>query len=386
MVKNRSIFGLFVSRLSLYDNVEGRPILLKKTSTMDTPEYKVSQNTSADNSESSAPKERGLSNTEGSLISISSSSMSIDETSVSLESLGLEKELLRPKSPSIYSTKPLAKENLKIQEEDKSPHMKLKRRKKERTITDKCSFAFVGMIIVFVSAASITMLIYHIIREECPNEINLLSAIENGTDATVFELNCQDLKGDGFCDDEVNNEFCHYDGGDCCDQNLDRSMCTDCFCHIEYFQTTEYLNCPQVNHNANGEYSFAYHGDGHCDEEFNNYEKFFDAGDCCLPNPTIFFEGEVKDPINQYVIPKFADPPRPCNENECVCIPNNLVCNTTQLGDGICQDFNNGPLCDHDLGDCCLKFWNFYPDESKGNCCNCFCHLGEAAAGVPIVG
>ena len=383
MVKNRSIFGLFVSRLSLYDNVEGRPILLKKTSTMDTPEYKVSQNTSADNSESSAPKERGLSNTEGSLISISSSSMSIDETSVSLESLGLEKELLRPKSPSIYSTKPLAKENLKIQEEDKSPHMKLKRRKKERTITAKCSFAFVGMIIVFVSAASSTMLIYQIIREECPNEINLLSAIENGTDATVFELNCQDLKGDGFCDDEVNNEFCNYDGGDCCNQYLDRSMCTDCFCHIEYFPTKEYLNCPQVNL-VNGKWSFAGHGNGHCDEEFNNYEEFFDAGDCCLQNPTIFYDGSEINPISQSLFPKYADPPRPCLENECVCILNNLVCNATQLGDGICQDFNNGPLCEHDLGDCCLKIW--LPYESKGNCCNCFCHLGGGAAGAPLVG
>ena len=79
---------------------------------MDTSEYKVNQNTSANNSESSAQKERGLSNAEGSLISISSSSMSKDEASVSLESLVLEKELLRPKSPSIYSTKPLAKESL----------------------------------------------------------------------------------------------------------------------------------------------------------------------------------------------------------------------------------------------------------------------------------
>ena len=374
-----------MSRLSFY-NVVGRAVLLHKDYTMGTSEYKVNQNTSAKNSESSAKKVRGLGNGKVPRISISSSSTSEGEAGVSFESLTFEKEFLRPKSPSIQSKKSFVKESLVIQEEDKTLKKKADRRKKKKAIAAKCSFAFVGMITVFVLAASVTMLIYQINREECPNEINLLDSIENGTVETIFELNCQELKGDGFCDDEINNEFCNYDGGDCCDQNLDRSMCTDCFCHIEYFQTTEYLNCPQVNHNANGEYSFAYHGDGHCDEEFNNYEKFFDAGDCCLPNPTIFFEGEVKDPINQYVIPKFADPPRPCNENECVCIPNNLVCNTTQLGDGICQDFNNGPLCDHDLGDCCLKFWNFYPDESKGNCCNCFCHLGEAAAGVPIVG
>ena len=352
---------------------------------MDTSEHKGNHNTSAKNSMSSLQKEIELSDAEVSSISISSSSMSVDEASVSLESLVFENELLKPKSPSIHSTKSLAKESLEIQEEDKTPPKKVKRRRKERAITAKCSIAFVGMITVFVSAAIVTMLIYQINREESPNEINLPSAIENATEAT-FELNCQDLKGDGFCDDELNNILCNYDGGDCCDQYLDRSMCTDCFCHIEYFQTKEYLNCLEVNI-VNGEYSSARHGDGNCDEEFNNYEEFFDAGDCCLPNPTIFFEGSVIDPIQQHQVLKFAFPPRPCNEDECVCIPNNLVCNATQLGDGICQDYNNGPLCEHDLGDCCLKLWNLYPDE-KGDCCNCFCHDGNFAAnaGAPFVG
>ena len=349
---------------------------------MDTSEHKGNHNTSAKNSVSSSQKEIELSDAKVSLISISSSSVSIDKASVSLDSLVFEKELLKPKSPSIHSTKSLAKESLEIQEEDQTPQKKVKRRKKARAITAKCSIAFVGMITVFVSAAIVTMLIYQINREESPNEINLPSAIENATEAT-FELNCQDLKGDGFCDDELNNILCNYDGGDCCNQYLDRSMCTDCFCHIEYFPTKEYLNCPQVNL-VNGKWSFARHGDGHCDEEFNNYEEFFDAGDCCLPNPTIFYDGSEINPISQSLFAKYADPPRPCLANECVCIPNDLVCNDTQLGDGICQDFNNGPLCEHDLGDCCLKIW--LPYESKGNCCNCFCHLGDGAAGAPLVG
>ena len=49
---------------------------------------------------------------------------------------------------------------------------------------------------------------------------------------------------------------------------------------------------------------------------------------------------------------------------------NNLVCNENELGDGICQDYNNGPLCDYDLGDCCLRF---LPNEND-ECCFCFCH------------
>ena len=204
---------------------------------MDTSEHKGNHNTSAKNSMSSSQKEIELSDAKVSLISISSSSVSIDKASVSLDSLVFEKELLKPKSPSIHSTKSLAKESLEIQEEDQTPQKKVKRRKKARAITAKCSIAFVGMITVFVSAAIVTMLIYQINREESPNEINLPSAIENATEAT-FELNCQDLKGDGFCDDELNNILCNYDGEDCCDQYLDRSMCTDCFCHIEYSRTS----------------------------------------------------------------------------------------------------------------------------------------------------
>ena len=350
---------------------------------MSTSEYKVNQNTSANSSNSSVIDEKRPRTVPS--ISISSSSSfkkSIDEESV--DTLILEKDFLKAKSPSIHSTKSFVKESLVIQEEDKAVKKKAERRRKKKAITAKCSFAFVGMVTVFVLAAIVTMLIYQINREEHPNEINLLNNIENGTVENIFELNCQELKGDGFCDDEVNNEFCNYDGGDCCDQYLDRTMCTDCFCHIEYFQTKEYLNCPDISM-INGKLSFAKHGNGHCDKEFNNYEEFFDAGDCCLTNPTILFESIQIHPIYQNEIPKFADPPRPCEKDECICIPNNLVCNATQIGDGICQDYNNGPLCEYDLGDCCLK-WDWLPHEVEGNCCNCFCHLGTAAAGQPPVG
>ena len=108
-------------------------------------------------------------------------------------------------------------------------------------------------------------------------------------------------------------------------------------------------------------------------EDFNNYEQFFDAGDCCLPNPTVFYEGEKVNSAYGFSNPWFSNPPRPCLENECICIPNNLVCNATQLGDGKCQDYNNGPLCDYDLGDCCLRWM---PDFDIDECCNCLCHLG----------
>ena len=36
--------------------------------------------------------------------------------------------------------------------------------------------------------------------------------------------------GDGYCDDETNNAGCHFDGGDCCGNNIDTQYCNDCIC------------------------------------------------------------------------------------------------------------------------------------------------------------
>ena len=36
--------------------------------------------------------------------------------------------------------------------------------------------------------------------------------------------------GDGFCDDENNNQYCYFDGGDCCGDGVDKNYCTECAC------------------------------------------------------------------------------------------------------------------------------------------------------------
>ena len=36
--------------------------------------------------------------------------------------------------------------------------------------------------------------------------------------------------GDGYCDDETNNEACNFDGGDCCGDIVYTDFCWDCFC------------------------------------------------------------------------------------------------------------------------------------------------------------
>ena len=40
------------------------------------------------------------------------------------------------------------------------------------------------------------------------------------------------LVGNGFCNDETNNQDCNYDGGDCCVMNANTDSCSDCACHL----------------------------------------------------------------------------------------------------------------------------------------------------------
>jgi len=37
-------------------------------------------------------------------------------------------------------------------------------------------------------------------------------------------------KGDGYCDDDNNNDACDYDGGDCCGNHVNTYYCTECEC------------------------------------------------------------------------------------------------------------------------------------------------------------
>ena len=40
--------------------------------------------------------------------------------------------------------------------------------------------------------------------------------------------------GDGYCDDDFNNEECNWDGGDCCGDNVNTQWCSNCKCNFDY--------------------------------------------------------------------------------------------------------------------------------------------------------
>ena len=41
-----------------------------------------------------------------------------------------------------------------------------------------------------------------------------------------------ELIGNGFCDDETNNQKCEFDGGDCCGDCIKTDYCLNCVCYV----------------------------------------------------------------------------------------------------------------------------------------------------------
>ena len=103
-----------------------------------------------------------------------------------------------------------------------------------------------------------------------------------------------------------------------------------------------------------------------CDINRNTEEYFFDIGDCCLDSSS---EYSCK---HTYSEETFALEYTNCPEN--LCIKSNNFCIPEELGDGICQDHNNGPFCDYDLGDCCSTNNYYWVISDSKDCCACFCH------------
>ena len=85
----------------------------------------------------------------------------------------------------------------------------------------------------------------------------------------LWFLDCSylELIGDGFCNDETNNENCNYDGGDCC-VNVNTDHCSECKCYLNENCALEFIPYMVV-------------GDGFCNDETNNFNCHYDLGDCC---------------------------------------------------------------------------------------------------------
>ena len=123
-----------------------------------------------------------------------------------------------------------------------------------------------------------------------------------------------DWSNDGVCYTRNDSPVCNYDGGDCCKGNTDTV------------------------------------GNGVCDDQNNNARCGFDGGDCCMANLNTTSCSECK-----------------CLTDDEVINPNLICPDYAFIGDGVCQDGNNIPVCHYDGGDCCLQ------NVNSTACAECEC-------------
>ena len=150
-----------------------------------------------------------------------------------------------------------------------------------------------------------------------------------------FLLDCPNLIGDGYCNDETNILDCGYDGGDCCGSCVITDYCTKCEC-IANITENEIPN--------------ALVGNGYCNDVTNNQECNFDGGECCL-----------SDVITDH-----------CTNCTCHLLETCATGVHPSIGDGYCNDDTNIQQCNFDHGDCCFLKVN------ADYCSNCSC----SASGV----
>ena len=252
---------------------------------------------------------------------------------------------------SVYEDIPVYGD-LWVNEDQKDQEPELKQHKAK-----PCEYIYV--ILVSLICITLPFTWYHLSRER---KEDVILPYNRGEDVQSND-SCPfwHLLGDHYCDDEANIPECGYDLEDCCKIENDRSICTDCLCFTTEDKKVVIEEEFKQACLSTGGYAnewFQYFGDGHCDLGFNNQEYFFDIGDCCLENPTCMSQTFLSTGRDLF-----------CDED--ICIKSNLFCVKEELGDGICQGHNNGPYCDHDLGDCCLA-----TESSQTNCtCNCRCFM-----------
>ena len=240
----------------------------------------------------------------------------------------------------------------------------MQKRKKNKNTNSKLQYVIFSLLSVF-AASLVTIVFWNSNSSDLhDNEIVVGSRDPLDLQKITTNYSCPfwAITGDGYCDDEANIPECGYDFKDCCQMENDRTLCEDCFCYIPEDQKSLMMNEYKTKYER--DFGFTNWGNEHCDLNHNNPEHFFDHGDCCLENLScrrMFSNEGIMDSEFKF-----------CPENY-PCIKSNLFCISEEVGDGICQDHNNSPFCDYDLGDCCLS--KIYPDEDT-ECNQCSCKHG----------
>jgi len=159
--------------------------------------------------------------------------------------------------------------------------------------------------------------------------------------------------GDGVCDTQLNNPDCGNDGGDC-DDGIAST--------IQPITTMQPDNCSPSH----------WIGDNVCDEALNTPECQFDGGDCddggCNPPQDFMLQwlgDEICDDVLNLPECQFdggdcvgvsTEPTGPTTSPSSVVIPPGCIIPPgtpiNYLGDDYCDDMLNTEACEFDMGDC----------------------------------
>ena len=239
------------------------------------------------------------------------------------------------------------------------------------------TFEILYLSALFVGSAFIAMMIWVTSRSGDNQDRNKIQMNVSSNSCPFWEIT-----NDGYCDDEANIADCGYDYKDCCKMENDNFLlCEECLCFLREDEKESILQEQRESCNeTDSQVGFFVHspvnsevklGNGICDLDKNNMEHFFDVGDCCLEDLTCQLEWVGLDRIG---------PMRYFEEIVCpknTCVKSNNFCIQEELGNGICEDHNNGPYCDYDLGDCCLSLEHSDQTMTQSNCCQCSCKLQQ---------
>ena len=228
----------------------------------------------------------------------------------------------------------------------------------------KVCYIFLGLSFTF----AIVFTIFWLVRttDSDQSESKVTNSTQNTNDTFIATCPNFDIIGDGYCDDEANTPQCMFDLNDCCEMESDRTLCQNCTCILSNMKIKE-IHQESCTSAFLGMECFHCIGNGICDLNLNEAKYHFDAGDCCLSD----FDCETQY-LNEHGF--LSNIHQDCPE-ESPCILSNNFCVPEKLGDGLCQDYNNGPFCDYDLGDCCSSLPT--SQFNKSECCLCNCKADD---------
>lgn len=196
--------------------------------------------------------------------------------------------------------------------------------------------------------------------------------------------------GNMICNVGLNNEACMWDGGDCCwpyngahlkgfmEDGNDVILCPQDMTHRPLpIQIVPGLMTHKCNDHilTGGTYKLA---PGWCGKYYQTWQCEYDSGACCFYNSyrhlafnkysyRAFSEDFYKDDDDAFRCHwrnnSLVDTTGPLNETmpwtEADIYDPNRPCNTSSIGDKICEPWNNHVACQYDGGDCC-NFWVRY--------------------------